>query len=98
MQLPLDILPDGRWKLYVTVRAETGTASPDALAVEACVWPPFGNSIGVRVSELANGAYHELALPGVYERVTDTTYAFAAPLAAEGLQNVYVDRIFAVRH
>ncbi|MFC4554989.1 DUF4838 domain-containing protein [Georgenia faecalis] len=97
VQLPLEILPAGRWKIYITLRADVGTASPGALAVETGIWPPFGNSLGVPVSDLADGAYHELALPGTYERATDHTYAFAGPLAPAGLQNVFVDRIFAVR-
>ncbi|MER7332899.1 MULTISPECIES: DUF4838 domain-containing protein [unclassified Micromonospora] len=99
VQLPLDWLPpSGTWKLYVSVRADTGSAAPDAAALSTGVWPPFGNERIVKVSELSDGAYHELELPGTYRYQPNTTEVlWIAPPNSPEIPHVYVDRVFAVK-
>lgn len=97
VQLPLAALPTtDTWKLYMAVRADTGTAAPDATAMVAGVWPPFGNERAITVAEVSDGSYYELELPGTYQYDTDR-YAWIAPPNAADIPYVYVDRIFAVR-
>ncbi|GAA2760397.1 DUF4838 domain-containing protein [Actinopolymorpha rutila] len=99
VQLPLDSLPTtGTWKVYATVRADTGTAAPDAAAMVAGVYPPFGNERTIKVSEVADGKYHELQLPGVYEYdAANPKYVWIAPPNSSDIAYVYVDRVFVVR-
>lgn len=99
VQLPLDWLPTtGTWKLYITVRADTGSAAPDATVMSTGVWPPFGNERIIKVSELSDGRYHELELPGTYQYQPNTTeVAWIAPPNSPEIPYVYVDRVFAVR-
>lgn len=98
VQFPLYMLPpEGTWKLYVSVRVDTGTAEPAANAFVAGVYPPFDNDIKVPVSQMSDGLYHEVALPGVYTYDASGRYAFAAPPFNPAVTAVFVDRIFAVR-
>lgn len=99
VQLPLESLPTtGTWKLYMSVRADTGSAAPDAPALTAGVWPPFGNEQTFTVAEISGEQYHELALPGSYQYENEeATYAWIAPPNSADIPYVYVDRIFAVR-
>ncbi|MFD2081798.1 Glycosyl hydrolase family 67 N-terminus [Actinopolymorpha cephalotaxi] len=99
VQLALESLPtNGSWKVYVTVRADTGSAAPDAAAMVAGVYPPFGNERTIKVSEVADGEYHELELPGVYQYdAANPRYAWISPPNSSAVAYVYVDRIFAVR-
>lgn len=96
VQVPLDILPaDGRWKLYVSVRADAAAADPDSAALTLGVWP--GEAASVPVGDVADGEYHEIAFPGTYEAAADsTTYAYVAPPGNAAVNHVRVDRIFAV--
>jgi hypothetical protein len=99
VQLTLDGLPtDGDWKIYVSVRADTGSAAADATAMVAGVWPPFGNERVITVAEVSDGAYHEVELPGTYQHSTEEIrYVWVAPPDSADIPSVYVDRIFAVR-
>jgi len=97
VQLPLGLLPaEGTWKLYVSVRADTGTANPSSNSLEAGVYPPFGNTINVPVSQLSDGQYHEIAVPGVYQS-NDSLTLYVAPPNSPDIAYVYVDRVFAVK-
>lgn len=97
VQVPLTQLPqDGTWKIYMSVRADTGTASPTSTAIQGGVYPPFGNLINVPVQQLSDGEYHEIALPGTYQNDA-THYVYIAPPASPDIANVYVDRVFAVK-
>lgn len=97
VQVPLGDLPkDGTWKIYMSVRADTGSASPTANAIQGGVYPPFGNVINVPVSELSDGEYHEIALPGTYANDPSLT-AYVAPPGSPDIAYVYVDRIFAIK-
>ncbi|GAA1560453.1 hypothetical protein GCM10009789_12170 [Kribbella sancticallisti] len=96
VQLPLDILPEGRWTLHLSVRVDTGTAAPGASALTLGVHP--GPSTGVPVSQVADGKYHHIAFPGTYERTADaSTYAYVAPPGNAAVNSVSVDRIYAIK-
>ncbi|MEQ7129377.1 DUF4838 domain-containing protein [Actinopolymorpha sp. B11F2] len=97
VQVPLDILPaDGRWRLYLAVRADTGDADPAATALTLGVWPH--ESTSVPVGDVADGEYHEIAFPGTYQAAPDsTTYAYVAPPGNRAVNHVCVDRIYAIR-
>lgn len=96
VQLPLNQLPHaGSWKLYVSARAETGTADPTARALVVGVYPGTGD-IGVPVSTLSDGQYHEIALPGTYQNDGSLTL-YVAPPKSDGIGTVSIDRVFAVK-
>lgn len=99
VQLPLSALPPGddSWKIYASVRVDTGTASPTSTAIIAGVWPPIGNAVNVPVSELSDGEYHEIPLPGTYSYDTTGRYAYIAPPNSASIPYVYVDRVFIVK-
>ncbi|MGW0229207.1 DUF4838 domain-containing protein [Actinopolymorpha singaporensis] len=99
VQLTLDGLPtEGTWKVYISVRADTGSAAPEATAMAAGVWPPFGNERTITVSEVSDGSYHELELPGTYRYDAENIeYVWVSPPNSAEIPYVYVDRIFAVR-
>jgi hypothetical protein len=97
VQLPLgDLPPTGTWKIYMAVRVDTGTASPASVAIRGGVYPPFGNAVDVPVSQVSDGEYHEIALPGTYSNTPGLT-AYVAPPGSADIPYVYVDRIFAIK-
>lgn len=100
VQLPLSVLPAGRtWKLYASVRADTGSAGATATALRLGISPalaPYAGQINVPVSDVNDGDYHEIAFPGVYERDVSGRYAYVAPPNSPSIPAVFVDRIFAI--
>ncbi|HEX6445734.1 MAG TPA: DUF4838 domain-containing protein [Streptosporangiales bacterium] len=96
VQLPLNQLPrQGSWKLYVSARAETGSADPNAAGLFVGVYPATG-SVAVPVSTLSDGQYHELAVPGTYQN-EGTLTLYVAPPKSDAVGAVYIDRVFAVK-
>lgn len=96
VQLPLNQLPrEGTWKLYVSARADTGDAAPDAAALYVGVYPATGGN-PVPVSTLADGQYHELPVPGTYRNDGSLTL-YVAPPDSDSIGAVYIDRVFAVK-
>ncbi|MER7332887.1 MULTISPECIES: DUF4838 domain-containing protein [unclassified Micromonospora] len=97
VQLPLGSLPPGgTWKLYVSVRADTGSAPATAKAIELGVYPHPESVISVPVEQLSDGLYHEIPIPGTYES-DSSKMVYAAPPNSPEIAAVYVDRVFAVR-
>ncbi|HEY8458271.1 MAG TPA: DUF4838 domain-containing protein [Actinopolymorphaceae bacterium] len=96
VQLPLNQLPtEGAWKLYVSARADIGSAEPDAAALYLGVYPAT-DSIPVPVSTLSDGKYHELPMPGTYQNDGSLTL-YVAPPSSGSIDAVYIDRVFAVK-
>lgn len=89
--------PEGQWRIFVSVRVNTGTAAPTATAFKAGVWPPLNNDVTIPVSQVADGKYHEFELPGTYSFDSSTIYAYVAPPASTAILDVYVDRMFVIR-
>ncbi|RKN70603.1 DUF4838 domain-containing protein [Paenibacillus ginsengarvi] len=101
IQLPDTELPrEGRWNLYASVRIDPGTGSSGAAAMNYGFSSASGGGrASIDYGQLADGDYHFIALPWVYEynpNVSDRYYWFAPPNST-AIQNLYVDRIIAVR-
>lgn len=95
VQVRLDQLPAGTdWKLFVSLRIEAATAPHTDVAANLGVYPPFGVEIPVTIGDLADRRYHEIELPGSYQR-DDEQFVFVHNLT--GSTAVRVDRVFAVR-
>lgn len=95
VQVPLSHLPGGAmWRLFVSVRTDSSTAQPTDIALTAGVYPPFDVLRSVTIGELADQNYHELELPGTYDRDSEEL-VFVHNITTSTA--VYVDRIFAIK-
>ncbi|OGV53028.1 MAG: hypothetical protein A2X45_11375 [Lentisphaerae bacterium GWF2_50_93] len=94
-----NIIPegDGQWDLYAVGRIDKGNGAADATAFNLGVYPPFADTMKVKVGEVEDGEYHTFKLsksPYVY----DAGKAFwAAPPNSDAIKAFYIDRVFAVR-
>lgn len=96
VQLPLNQLPrEGSWKLYVSARADTGSADPNAAAMYIGVYPATGG-VAVPVSTFSDGQYHEIPVQGTYRNDGSLTL-YVAPPKSDAIGAVYIDRVFAVK-
>lgn len=95
IQIPLErLIPGpGSWKLYVQARVDPGNAKPDAGALQVGVYP--GQHQTTRLSQLADGQYHSIPVPGVWTRDA-TRNVWIAPGASKAVAAIYVDRVVAV--
>ena len=99
IQFKLDRLPvDNDWWLYVSLRIEDNERT-DAPVVRVGSYPPMSCSVPVRASELAEGQYQLVEVPGgPFRRNTDQgagIYVQAARLSPTSA--ILVDRIIAAK-
>ncbi len=95
IQYKLDYLPpEGRWKLYASVRVDPGEGAYDATVVTFGVHP--GPSRAIKMKEVADGKYHTFELPGAYINDAGRGLWFAPP-NSNAIKTMYVDRVVAVR-
>lgn len=100
IQLNNTSLPrDGSWKLYANVRVDPGDGSPQAGAFRYGLYPSEPVPAGVTFGEVSDGEYHLIEIPWVYEYDPDlfVQYLWFQPSASGAINNLYVDRVFAVR-
>lgn len=100
IQLPDLTLPrTGKWKLYANVRIDPGTGSPGAKAFDYGIYPPKEDTAWKAYGEFADGEYHYVEFPWIYEYDPALTvhYLWLAPPNSTAIKNLYVDRIIAVR-
>jgi hypothetical protein len=95
VQFWLDALPEGAtWRLFVTLRADTGSLAAGTPVVETGVYPPFGVNVTKTAGELADGEYRELELPGIHTR--DSQHLLYVQNLSQ-VPAVWVDRVFAIK-
>lgn len=100
-QLQLDALPtDGsRWQVHVVVRADTGSANPGATALYTGIGIPNTDdsvTLQIPVSQLSDGAYHDIAIPGTYSH-DPAVVVWVSPPGDAAVPYVYVDRWYFVK-
>jgi hypothetical protein len=101
-QLPSLSLPnEGQWKLYANVRIDPGTGTAGDTAFKYGIYhPAMATSATTDYAQAADGEYHWVEFPGMYqydpEEVSDH-FAWLAPPDSTAIENLYVDRIIAVR-
>lgn len=91
---------EGTWNLYASVRIDPGTGSPGVTAMNM----GFNTAVGggrtsIDYGLLADGEYHFIPLPWTYQYNPNETnrYYWFAPPNSTAIQNLYIDRIIAVR-
>lgn len=95
ISMALDNLPpEGRWRLYVSIRVDPGSGPKDATAIKLGVTP--GTRREVKVGEVVDGRYHTFEVPGAFENDVGRTLWFAPPNSG-AIKAFYVDRVVAVR-
>lgn len=95
VQFWLDALPEGAlWRVFVTLRAETGTLAADTPVVETGIYPPFGVNVVKTAGDLSDGKYHEIEIPGAYMR--DSSHLLYVQNLSR-VPGVWVDRVFAIK-
>jgi len=102
IQLPnLNLPREGKWTLYANVRIDPGTGSAGDTAFRYGIYHPTnGVSTKMDYAQVADGEYHWVELPGTYEYDPDNVsdhFAWLAPPDSTSIQNLYVDRIIAVK-
>ncbi|MFC7620720.1 DUF4838 domain-containing protein [Microlunatus sp. GCM10028923] len=95
VQVRLNRLPEGAsWRLFVSLRIEAVTAPHTDVAANLGVYPPFGVEAPVKIGDLADRRYHEIELPGSYQR-DDEQFLFVHNITNSTA--IRVDRVFAVK-
>ncbi|MBP1991710.1 DUF4838 domain-containing protein [Paenibacillus eucommiae] len=103
IQLPNQSLPnEGKWKLYANVRIDPGTGTAGDTAFKFGIYhPTLATSATMDYAQMADGEYHWVEFPGTYqydpEEESDDHLAWIAPPNSTAIQNLYVDRIIAVK-
>lgn len=100
IQLPNYVLPrEGRWKLYANVRVDPGDGSTGSKAFDYGIYPPMANRASMDYAGVADGNYHFVEFPWIYEYdpTVSNQYLWLAPPNSTAIQNLYVDRVIAVR-
>ncbi|MBP1991703.1 DUF4838 domain-containing protein [Paenibacillus eucommiae] len=100
IQIPDTTLPrTGKWKLYANVRIDPGTGSPSDKAFDFGIYPPMEDTAWKDYAEFADGEYHFVEFPWVYEydSAIDDHLVWLAPPNSNAIEYLYVDRIIAVR-
>jgi hypothetical protein len=100
IQLNNTSLPrDGRWKLYAYARVDPGSGSPGAGAFRFGLYPTVSAPAGETFGEVSDGEYRAVEIPWTYKYNPELSvqYLWFQPSASGAIQNLYVDRIVAVR-
>ncbi|MEQ4205805.1 DUF4838 domain-containing protein [Actinopolymorpha sp. B17G11] len=94
VQFWFDALPQGSsWRLFVTLRADTGSLAADTPVVNTGIHPQ-GVSITKTAGELSNGEYHEIELSGTYTHNPEhVLYVWNL----SQVPGIWVDRVFAIK-
>ncbi|WP_176706149.1 DUF4838 domain-containing protein [Paenibacillus hemerocallicola] len=91
---------EGRWNLFASVRIDPGTGSSGVAAMNyGFISAAGGGRASIDYGLLADGEYHFMALPWTYEYNPNESnrYYWFAPPNSTAIQNLYIDRIIAVR-
>jgi hypothetical protein len=100
IQLPNLTLPkEGKWKLFAHVRIDPGTGVAGNKAFDYGIYPPTQNTAWADYADFADGEYHYVEFPWIYQYdpSIENNYLWIAPPNSSVVQNLYVDRIIAVR-
>ncbi|ACQ81111.1 conserved hypothetical protein [Beutenbergia cavernae DSM 12333] len=95
-QLNLGQLPDdGPWRLHAVVRADTGDAADDAVAMRMGVYPGTP-TIDLTVEQVGGEEFRTVEIPGTYGRSFDVAF-WMSPPDSDSVAHVDIDRVVAVR-
>lgn len=99
IQLDIDTLPPGKWKIYATVRIDKapGISVTDYIR-PAIFYGIHGKNIkdGKLISSMEDEAYHEVLVGSVNVQNNDTAALWIRPPANDVVKYIYVDRLFAI--
>ncbi|PKO49646.1 MAG: DUF4838 domain-containing protein, partial [Betaproteobacteria bacterium HGW-Betaproteobacteria-21] len=100
VQFKLDKLPaEGRWDLYMAIRADAGAGDLAKTAVQVGSHPPMNRFVAVPLDGLAKGTYQYVKVPGgpFVREVNHEKGVHVQAVPAAGAEHVFVDRLIAVR-
>ncbi len=100
IQLPLDMLPPGRWTIYASIKIKL--AENDSFVdkiVPAIFYGIYGAHIknGKLIASLANEQYHEIKIGTVTVNKNDKAVVWIRPPNNRYVKYIYVDRIFCIK-
>ncbi len=100
IQLHNTTLPrKGQWKLYANVRVDPGKGKEGDTAFRYGIYPPSADQNSVKCKDVADGEYHIIEFPWIYEYDPDESnnYLWLAPPNSNAIEYLNVDRVFAIK-
>lgn len=98
IQLPLKQIPEGKWKIYASVRIEKSNDSIVDNMMPAIFYGIHGKNIkdGKLIATLSDENYHEVHIGSVVVKKNDKASIWIRPPKNNAVKHIYVDRIFLI--